>query len=81
MTIKGTQLARAMLSIHEAEMDQGARYPACLLSDRIERRVVIRQRGSRTLCRVGSLLLRAGRHLQEYGMPQPLPLASNATQR
>jgi hypothetical protein len=81
MTIEGTQLARAMLSIHEVEMGQAARYPGRLLSDRIERRVEFRQRQSPALCRVGSLLVRAGHRLQEYGLPQQAPLGSSSAQR
>jgi hypothetical protein len=79
--MEGSQLARAMLSIHELEMSQAAKYPGRLLSERIERRVVFRQRGSRTLCRVGSLLVRAGLCLQQYGVvTQPPSLGHNATQ-
>jgi hypothetical protein len=81
MTIEGTQLARAMLSIHEADMSQAARYPGYALSDRIERRVMFRQGGSRALCRVGRLLVTVGQRLQEYGMPRQLPLNNPATQR
>ena len=81
MNLDGAQLARAMLSIHEAEMHQAARYPGCLLSDRIERRTILHQRGNRALARLGGLLVRAGRRLQQYGMPRPLPLKINATQR
>jgi hypothetical protein len=80
MNIDGAQLARAMLSIHEAEMEQATRYPDRFLSDRIERRIVLHQGGSRTLCRLGSLLVSIGRRLQQCGMPRPLPLGSNACQ-
>jgi hypothetical protein len=79
MNIDGAQLARAMLSIHAAQIEQAARYPDRFLSDRIERRIVLRQGGSRTLCRLGSLLVSIGRCLQHYGMPRPLPLGSNTS--
>ena len=81
MNLDGAQLASAMLSVHEAEMQQAARYPGQLLSDRVERRVVLHQHRNRALCRLGSLLIRAGLRLQQYGMPQPPPLSSNAIQR
>jgi len=32
MTMEGNQLARAMLSVHELEMSQAARYPGHTLS-------------------------------------------------
>jgi hypothetical protein len=81
MNVDGTQLARAMMSIHQVEMEQATRYPGCLLADRIERRVMLHQRGNRLVSRLGGLLVRAGRRMQAYGMPQPLPLETNATQR
>jgi hypothetical protein len=81
MSIDGTQLGRAMLSIHEVDMQQAAKYPGCLLSDRIERRIMLDQRGFRVLSRLGSFLIRAGRHLQQYSVPRPLPLQNHATQR
>jgi hypothetical protein len=81
MSLDGNQLARAMLSIHEAEMEQSARYPGCLLSDRIERRIMLNRRGNRALSRLGGLLVRAGQRLQQCDMPRPLPLEPNATQR
>jgi hypothetical protein len=80
MNVDGTQLARVMMSIHEAEMEQAARHPGCLLSDRIERSIVLHRRGNRTLYGLGGLLVRAGRRLQEYGMPRPLPLGGKAAQ-
>lgn len=81
MNLDGTQLARAMMSIHEADMQQAAKYPGCLLSDRIERRIMLHQRGPRLLSRLGGLLVRVGRRLQQYDVPRPLPLETNATQR
>ncbi len=83
MSMEGTQLARALLSIHELEMQQAARNPGCLLSDRIERRAVFRSQEHRTVCGVGRLLVRAGLRLQEYGsaVPQQPPRPSAATQR
>jgi len=81
MGLEGTQLARAMLAIHELEMSREARHPGELLSERIERRVVYRQRGHRTLSRVGRLLVRAGLRLQEYKVPRQLSLGKTVTQR
>jgi hypothetical protein len=81
MSLEGTQLARAMLSIHQMEMQQTDKHPGCLLSDRIERRIMLDRRGNRTLFRLGTLLVRAGRRLQQVNMPRPLTLQSNATQR
>ena len=81
MSFDGTQLGRAMLSIHQADLEQAARYPGSLLSDRIERRITLHRRGNRALFRLGTLLVRAGRRLQQVNMPRPLTLQSNATQR
>jgi hypothetical protein len=80
MNIDGTQLAIAMLSIHAAEMQQAERCPDWLRSARIERHIVLHQGGNRTLCRLGSHLVKIGRRLQQYSMPQPLPCGSKATQ-
>jgi hypothetical protein len=82
MAFEGAGLARVMLSIHEIEMSQAARSPADTLADRIERRVVLHGGGSRTMCRVGSLLVKAGLRLQEYGsMTQQLAMRNTAIQR
>ena len=67
MNHDGSQLARAMMSIHEVEMEQASRHPGSDLSDRIERRVAFGQRRKPVLCRLGSLLVRLGRHLELYG--------------
>jgi len=80
MNVCGSLLATTMLSIHAAEMEQTARCPAWLQSARIERHIVLYQRGSRTLCHLGCLLERVGQRLQQYAMPQPLPLGSRAPQ-
>jgi hypothetical protein len=80
MNLDGSQLGRAMMSIHEAEMEQAARYPGSDLSDRIERRVVLDRRRNRMLCWLGSFLVRIGRRLQQYGLPQPVPLEGNVTE-
>ena len=74
MNFDGGQLARAMMSIHEAEREQSARYPGSDLSERIERRVAVRSQSHRVLCRVGDLLVRIGRRLQRYGLFQLLHL-------
>ena len=82
MAIEGSQLARAMLSIHELEMSQSAKHPGSLLSERIERRVAFRPRDRRLECRIGTLLVRTGLRLQEYGMiSRRLPLGNSAVQR
>jgi hypothetical protein len=78
MNFDGGQLARAMMSIHEAELEQSARYPGTNLSARIERRIVLRRRGNRTLCRLRGLLVTIGRRLQQYGLSQPLRLEGDA---
>jgi hypothetical protein len=80
MSVDGSQLARAMLSIHEAEMEQASRYPGCDLSDRIERSIVLDQRQSRPLFRLGALLVRIGQRLQQRDMPHALPLEQNPVQ-
>jgi hypothetical protein len=68
------------MSIHEAEMEQSARYPGSDLSERLERRIVLHQRGNRTLCWVGGLLVSLGRRLHQRGLPRPLPLEDDAAQ-
>jgi hypothetical protein len=80
MNTVGSLLATTMLSIHTAEMEQAARCPGWLSSARSERHIVLYQRGNRTICRLGCLIERAGQRLQQYGMPRPLSLGSNATQ-
>ena len=67
MNHEGSQLARAMLSIHEVELEQASRYGESDLSDRVERRVAFGQRRKPALCRLGSLLVRLGRHLELHG--------------
>jgi hypothetical protein len=81
MNLDGAQLARAMFSIHETEMRQAARYPGIPLSDRIERRIILDPRGSRTLSRLGRFLIRTGQRLQQVEVPQSLPLRSHPVQR
>ena len=81
MNSEGAQLARAMLTIHAVEMEQGARCPDWRRSARLERGPLIHRRGNRVLCGLGCLMERAGRRLQEYAVPRPVPLGSNATQR
>jgi hypothetical protein len=81
MNNEGAQLARAMLVIHAAEMEQGARCPDWRRSARRERGPLIYRRGSRMLCGLGCLMERAGRRLQDYAVPRPMPLGSNAAQR
>lgn len=81
MSFEGTQLARVMLSIHAAELEQGKRCPAWRRAARNERHLLIYQGGNRAICWVGCLLEKIGRRLREYGMPRPLPLGSSATQR
>jgi hypothetical protein len=81
MNAEGSQLASAMLSIHAAEMEQGARCPDWRRSARLERGIMLHRRGNRVLCGLGCLLEKIGLRLQEYGMPQPLQLGTNASQR
>jgi hypothetical protein len=74
-------LARAMLLIHAARVDQGARYPDGRRSARRERGPLLHRRENRLLCGLGCLMERAGRRLQEIALPRPMPLESNAAQR
>jgi hypothetical protein len=80
MSTEGSQLARAMMSIHEAEMEQASRYPGSDLSDRIERRTVLQQRKGGALCRLGAVLVKIGRRLQQQDMPHPVPLKKKPAQ-
>jgi hypothetical protein len=80
VNLDGSQLARAMMSIHEAEMEQSARYPGSDLSERLEQRIMLRQRANRTPCWVGGLVVSLGRRLHQHGLPQPLPLEDDAAQ-
>jgi|GEM_PF-1767486 len=70
MSIEGTQLASAMLSIHAAEMEQAERCPDWRRSSRLERRAILYGGGNRALCWLGCLLERLGHRLQEYAVPQ-----------
>ncbi len=70
MSIEGTQLASAMLSIHRAEMDQAERCPDWRRPSRLERQAVLYGGGNRAICWLGCLLERLGHRLQEYGMPR-----------
>jgi hypothetical protein len=81
MRFEGTQLARVLLSIHAADIEQAARCPAWRSAARIERHIVIYQGGNRAICWLGCLLERIGLRLREYGMTRPLPLGSSAAQR
>jgi hypothetical protein len=81
MSFEGTQLARAMLSIHAAEMEQAERCPDWRRSARLERHILRYRGGNRAACWLGCLLERLGHRLQEYGMPQALPLGSRAAQQ
>lgn len=74
MSLEGRQLARTMMSIHEVDVEQAARYPGRDLSDRIERRIVLHRRRNRVLRRLGSVLVRIGRRLQRDDRPRPRPL-------
>jgi hypothetical protein len=78
MNSEGSQLARAMMSIHEVEMQRAARCPDWYYSAYVEPRRVPHPRGRRMLCRLGSFLVRIGRRLQEYGTPPVLPQGTNA---
>ena len=80
MSFEGTQLARGMLSIHAAEMEQGKRCPDWRRSARLERHLVLYQGGSQVICWLGCWIERLGHRIQEYGTPQTLPLGSSATQ-
>jgi hypothetical protein len=80
MSTDGILFARAMMSIRAIEMEQATRHRGSSLSDRIERQSALRWRGSRTLCRFGSLLERIGRYLQQYRVRRPLPVRGKATQ-
>ena len=77
----GTQLARTMLSIHAAELEQAERCPDWRRAARLERHVLIYQGGNRAVCWLGCFLERIGHRLQEYGTPQRFPLDSRAPQR
>jgi len=79
MNLDGGQLARAMMSIHEAELEQDVRYPGNDLSERIERRIAIGRPRHRALCRVGELLVAIGQRLQRYGLPQHRELEGDVT--
>jgi hypothetical protein len=57
MIFEGTQLARAMLSIHAVEMEQATRCAGWRSVARIERHIALHQAGNRALCRLGSLPL------------------------
>ncbi len=70
MSIEGTQLASAMLSIHVAEMDQAERCLDWRRSSRLERQAILNGGGNRVLCWLGCLLERLGHRLQEYAMPR-----------
>ena len=70
MSIEGTQLASAMLSIHAAEMQQAERCPGWRRSSRLERHAVLYGGGNRAICWLGCLLERFGHRLQEYAMPR-----------
>lgn len=80
MSTEGSGLARAMLSIHAAEMDQGARCPDWRREARFERGIMIRRGERRTLRRLGCLLEKTGRRLQEYGLSRSLSLGKDAAQ-
>ena len=77
----GTQLARTMLSIHAAELEQAERCPDWRRAARLERHVLIYQGGNRAVCWLGCFLERIGHRLQEYGTPRRFPLDSRAPQR
>lgn len=70
MSIEGTQLASAMLSIHAAEMDQGKRCPDWRRSSRLERHTVCYAGENRAICWLGGFLEKLGQRLREYGMPR-----------
>lgn len=76
MSLEGTQLANVMLSIHASEMEQAERCPDWRRSARLERHIMLAQGRNRAICWLGCLLERLGHRLQEYGMPQTLPLGS-----
>lgn len=78
---EGTQLARTMLSIHAAELEQAERCPDWRRAARLERHVMIYQGGNRAVCWLGCFLERIGHRLQEYGTPRRFPLDSRAPQR
>ncbi len=80
MNADGSQLARAMLSIHAAEMDQAARCPDWRSEARFERGIMLHRSEKRALWRLGSLLEKAGRRLQEYGGSRSLSLERDAAQ-
>ena len=73
-------LARAMLVIHAARVDQGERRPDRRSAARLERVPLLHHWGNRVLCGVGCLMERAGRRLQEVAVPRPMPLGGNASQ-
>jgi hypothetical protein len=81
MSFEGMQLARGMLSIHAAEMEQGKRCPDWRRSARLERHIILYRGGSRPICWLGCLLEKLGHRLQEYGMPRTLRLGSSAPQQ
>jgi hypothetical protein len=74
MHFPGAQLPTSLLAIHAAEMEQGVRCPEWRRTDRIERNVVLYETGSRSIVRLGSLLVKMGRRLQQAGTPRALPL-------
>jgi hypothetical protein len=77
----GTQLARTMLEIHAAELDQAERCPDWRRAARLERHVLIYQGGNRAICWLGCLLEKLGHRLQEAGAPRTFPLDNRAAQR
>jgi hypothetical protein len=81
MSIEGTQLASAMLSIHTAEMDQAERCPDWRRSSRLERHAVLHGGGNRAICWLGCLFERFGHRLHEYAMPRPDGWAAEARNR
>jgi hypothetical protein len=80
MSIEGSQLANAMMSIHEAELEQASRYPGSDLSDRVQRSVVLHRRERSAVRGFGGMLARLRHLLKLRDMQQPVPLERKPAQ-